>query len=147
MWIKGKNPSSVAAKRLNLSALSLGKQSQCAGQRSTRQMTLIQPIRHLGLSWSFSLKLGLFANVRWLSYPVTPHQISCWCQDTCVCFIYLWANVFSSKQANCKSKESHDSPLHQEAALVSMNTELAEVVTHRLPHTGDTVSAHKRTHR
>lgn len=58
-----------------------------------------------------------------------------------MCLLYLWANIFSAQQTNSKSQESHYSPLHQEAALICMDTKVAEVVPYGLPHTGHTVSA------
>lgn len=48
--------------------------------------------------------------------------------------VYLRADVFPAQQADRKPEESHHSPLHQEAALSGVDTEVIEMVAHRLPH-------------
>lgn len=57
------------------------------------------------------------------------------------CSVYLGADVFSAQQADCKPEQSHHGPLHQEAALSGVDTQVIEMVAHRLPHARHAVSA------
>lgn len=57
---------------------------------------------------------------------------------------YLGTDFFPTKEPNCQSQQPHHCPLHQEAELHRMDTEMIEVVSYSLPDTGHTVSSHKK---
>ena len=52
---------------------------------------------------------------------------------------YLGADVIAPQQADGQAQQAYDGPLHQEAALGGVHTQVAQVLTHGLPYARHTV--------
>lgn len=57
---------------------------------------------------------------------------------------YLCTDFFPTKEPNCQPQQPHHCPLHQEAELHRMDTEMIEVVSDSLPDTCHTVPSHNK---
>lgn len=57
---------------------------------------------------------------------------------------YLCTDLISTEQPNGQSEQPHHCPLHQEAELHCMDTQMVKVVSDSLPDTGHTVPSHNK---
>lgn len=61
-----------------------------------------------------------------------------------MCSAYLATDLFSPEQANGQAQQPYHCPLHKEAEILCLDTEVVEMVSNSLPHAAYTVSENKR---